>query len=224
MVSMEMEVVMLTLDQVLEKTDISRATLYNWKDYGLLPEELFVVERIGKRWKLSIKDEIVDIIHQIQKMKSEGLKFDHMLAVFSPITLTTMETAESPSGYVKLTFLLSQRMFDRFLTKRTAKTADLFTEEDIKRFREKRIKLSRQSARVRPLENGDVEHTMFECGEFEQELLSDIIISSFVTADIVRNTVELYVPSDFDVKFRDEFEFLQARYDKLAHKWNRKKA
>ena len=215
---------MLTLDQVLEQTDISRATLYNWKDYGLLPEELFVVERIGKRWKLSIKDEIVDIIHQIQQMKKEGRKFDHMLAVFSPITLTTMENVSSPSGYSKMTFLLSKRMFDRFLTVKTAKTADLFTDEDIKRYRETRTKLSRQSVRVRPQEDGSIEHTMFECGVFEQEILSEIVISSFVTADIVRNTVDLYVPDSLEVKFRSQYEFLQARYDKLEHKLNRKKA
>ena len=213
---------MLTLDQVLEKTDISRATLYNWKDYGLLPEELFVVERLGKRWKLSIREEAVEIIHRIQRMKTEGHKFDDMLAIFSPITLTTLEPVASPSGYAKLSFLLSKRMFDRFLTVKTARSADLFSDEDIQHFRENRIKLSRQSVMVRPREDDNIDHTIFECGLFEQEILADIVISSFVSADIVHHTVDLFVPTTMDVRFRDEFEYLQARYDKLAHKLEKK--
>jgi len=214
---------MLTLDQVLEQTDISRATLYNWKDYGLLPEELFVVERLGKRWKLSIRDEAVDIIHQIQEMKSEGKKFDYMLAVFSPITLITLDSVTSPAGYDKMSFLLSKRMFERFLTIKKSRSADLFTDEDIKRFKDERIKLSRQSVRVHPLEDGNIEHTMFECGIFEQELLTDIVISSFVSADIVHRTVDLFVPSTLDVAFNKDFVYLQARYDKLHHRLNRKR-
>ncbi|MCD4827871.1 MAG: hypothetical protein K8R90_00375 [Candidatus Cloacimonetes bacterium] len=209
---------MLTLEQVLEKTGISRATLYNWKDYGLLPEKLFFVERLGKRWKLSISEEAVEMIDQIHKMKKEGKKFDAMLAIFRPITLIELEPITSPAGYSKLTFLLSRKMFDRFVIINSARSADLFTEESIEKFRKNRVKLSRQSIRVRPQEDGNIEHTIFECGLFEQEILDDIVISAFVSAEDVHNTVDVFIPVGHEVKFREKYSFLQERYAKMANK------
>jgi|GEM_PF-2879202 len=213
---------MLTLQQVLEKTDISRATLYNWKDYGLLPEELFVVERLGKRWKLSVREECVDVIRRIQKMKTEGHKFDHMLAVFAPITLLRLQNVKTPAGYKKMSFLLSEKMFNQFLTVKVTNSANLFTDEEIQQFGKQRIKLSRQSVRTRPLEEGGMEHTIFECGLFEQELFNTIVIPTFVSADVIHHTIDVYYPKDLEVEFRDDYAYLQARYDKLLQKRSKK--